>query len=88
MCVNTSIFCVNKRIFVFCKSKKFFWVPLFTGLDYWTDLFATKNQFYALYLDSLSCSVAHCLETQLYTTQMEPFPAKYVKSLVSVLYLL
>ena len=24
MHVNTSIFCVNKRIFVFCKSKKFF----------------------------------------------------------------
>ena len=23
-------------------------VSLFTGLDYWTDLFATKNQFYAL----------------------------------------
>ena len=25
-------------------------VSLFTGLDYWTDLFAIKNQFYALLL--------------------------------------
>ena len=28
------------------------WVSLFTGLDYWTDLFTTTNHFSALQLDS------------------------------------
>ena len=26
-----------------------------TGLDYWTDLFATKNHFYAFYVITLTC---------------------------------
>ena len=55
------------------------WTGLLDWMDTGLTFFITKNHFYALQLDSLSCSVVHCLETQLYTTQMEPFPAKYVK---------
>ena len=39
-----------------------------TGLDYWTDLFATKNHFYTLQLDSLACSVASYVILVCYNT--------------------
>ena len=34
------------------------WVSLFTGLDYWTDLFATESHFYALQMELPTSRVA------------------------------
>ena len=44
--------CVSSFIWKFSD-----WVSLFTGLDYWSHLFATKNHFYARVTDYLSCKL-------------------------------
>ena len=65
---RTDLILNSPQVLVICVEQEFgclYSLDWTTGLDYWTDLFATKNHFYALQLDSPTSRVANYVYTSL-----------------------